>query len=47
MTDSVIKPETTSKPQESRTIRNFFRRVIAIPEVGVLIPSWVSSSYSI
>lgn len=38
MTDSMIKPETTSRPQNSRTIRNFLRRVFAIPEVGVLIP---------
>jgi ribose transport system permease protein len=38
MTDSLIKQETTSRPQNSRTFRNFVRRVFAIPEVGVLIP---------
>jgi len=38
MTDSLLKPETTSKPQDSRTFRNFLRRVFAVPEVGVLIP---------
>jgi ribose transport system permease protein len=38
MTDSIAKPETTPKPQASRTVGNFFRRVFAIPEVGVLVP---------
>jgi ribose transport system permease protein len=38
MTDSLIKQETTSRPQNSRTFRNLVRRVFAIPEVGVLIP---------
>jgi ribose transport system permease protein len=38
MTDSLAAPETTPKPQSSRATENFFRRVLAIPEVGVLIP---------
>jgi ribose transport system permease protein len=38
MTDSLIKPETTTKPQTSQTTGNFFRRLFAIPEVGVLLP---------
>jgi ribose transport system permease protein len=38
MTDTITKPETTLKPQSSRTTGNFFRRIFAIPELGVLIP---------
>jgi ribose transport system permease protein len=38
MTDSLAKPEATPNPQSSRATENFFRRVLAIPEVGVLIP---------
>ncbi len=38
MTDSLAKPEVTPKPQTSHATQNFFRRVLAIPEVGVLIP---------
>jgi ribose transport system permease protein len=38
MTESLAKPEMTSRPQTSRTKGNFFRRMFAIPEVGVFIP---------
>ena len=38
MTDTITKPEPTIKPQSSRTAGNFFRRIFAVPEVGVLIP---------
>jgi ribose transport system permease protein len=38
MTDSLVKPEATPKPQTSRSAGNFIRRVLAVPEVGVLIP---------
>ncbi len=38
MTESLAKPETTTQPQVNRATSNFFRRVFAVPEVGVLIP---------
>jgi ribose transport system permease protein len=38
MTDSPAKLEKTAKPQTSQATGDFFRRVFAIPEVGVLIP---------
>ncbi len=38
MTDSFVKPETISERQTSQTTGNLFRRVFAIPEVGVLLP---------
>jgi len=38
MTESLVKPETTTKPQTSQTTGNLFRRLFAIPEVGVLLP---------
>jgi len=38
MTDSSVKQETTVKPQSTRFSGNFLRRLLAIPEVGVLIP---------
>ena len=38
MTESFVKPETTPKSQNSQTTGNLFRRLFAIPEVGVLLP---------
>lgn len=38
MSESLVKPEAPSKPQSSRATQNFFRRIFAVPEVGVLIP---------
>lgn len=38
MSESLAKPEAPSKPQSSRSTQNFFRRIFAVPEVGVLIP---------
>lgn len=38
MTDSLLQPEAPAKPRDSHVTGNFFRRVLAIPEVGVLLP---------
>ncbi len=38
MTDSLAKPEATPIQKPSRSAGNFFRRLFAVPEVGVLLP---------
>ena len=38
MTETLTQPEVTSKVPTHRTAGSFFRRLLAIPEVGVLVP---------
>jgi ribose transport system permease protein len=38
MNESLVKPEQANKPQTSQNFTNLFRRLFAIPEVGVLLP---------
>ena len=38
MTDTLAKPESSSKSAPASGIKTFFRRLLGIPEVGVLIP---------